>query len=301
VGYGNDKPAVAVDSWPQSPYRGRIYVAWSRWRGVDTPIRIALSTSDARGGTWTPPHIVAGLPDVVSAFATLAIGPGGTAYLGWTDDHRRIFLARSTNGGRSFENAVLVAQAGGPPSALCGYSGVAVPAQPRRCVTTNPSVTVGDARVYVTWTGSGRGGSDQDVFVRSFLSSLAPASSPVRVTDPQRADRGDQFLAASSFDAGDHRLWVCFYDTADTRSRLRTRYSCTASRDGLSWAPVLPVAAVASNETLDAALDHGYGDYEGVVAVRGVAHPIWTDGRDLLRRGEEIFTTTLTAAELGGR
>jgi hypothetical protein len=29
-----------------------------------------------------------------------------------------------------------------------------------------------------------------------------------------------------------------------------------------------------------------------------VAHPIWTDARDLRTRGEEIYTRALTAADL---
>ncbi len=299
--YGNDKPAAAIDSWPGSPHRGRAYVAWSRWHGVDVPIRIALSTSDDDGRTWTSARPIAGLPDVVSGFASLSIGPGGAVYLAWTDDHRRVFVARSGNGGGSFAGPALVASPAGPPSALCGYSGVAVRAQPRRCITTDPSVVVGAGRVYVTWTGPGRGGIDQDVFVRSFSRLLRPLTRPVHVSVSEAARRGDQFLAASSFDRAGDRLWVCFYDTAADPRRVRARYSCTASRDGVAWSPALPVASVPSDETADDALDAGYGDYEGVVTVRGVAHPIWTDGRDLKSHGEEIFTTRLTADRLGRR
>ena len=245
--------------------------------------------------------MVAGLRGVVSGFASLSIGPGGAVYLAWTDDRRRVFVARSGNGGGAFDRRVLVDRLTGPPSPLCGNSGVAVPAQPRRCITTDPSVVVGDGRVFVTWTGPGRTANDQDVFARSFSSLLKPLTPPVHVSRPVSASRGDQFLAASSFDRADRRLWVCFYDTAADPRRVRARYSCTASRDGISWAPALPVASVASDETSDAALDPGYGDYEGVAAVAGVAHPIWTDGRDLNSQGEEIFTTTLSADRLARR
>jgi hypothetical protein len=298
AGWGNDKPAVAIDTGPASPHHGRVYVTWSRWYGRDTPIRIALSSSDDGGRTWTQPRVVAGVPGAVSAFSSLAVGRDGVVYLGWTDNARRVLVARSADGGASFGRPVLVSLAVGPPSALCGYSGVEIEAQPRRCITTDPSVAVARGRVYVTWTGPGRDHVDQDVYVRGFTPALAPATGAVPVTDRRRSLGGDQFLAASGYDSAGGRLWVCFYDTAGQPSRRQARYTCTASRDGTAWAQPVAAASVASDETVDEALDAGYGDYEGVVAAHGVAHPIWTDGRDLRRLGEEIYTTRLRAAAL---
>ena len=53
-------------------------------------------------------------------------------------------------------------------------------------------------------------------------------------------------------------------------------------------------ASVASDETQPGADPREYGDYEGLAVANGVAHPIWTDSRNLAVRGEEIYTTTLT-------
>jgi hypothetical protein len=58
------------------------------------------------------------------------------------------------------------------------------------------------------------------------------------------------------------------------------------------------MATVASNESKRPAIPFQYGDYEGLVVAGGVAHPIWTDARDLRTRGEEIYTRALTAADL---
>ncbi len=91
-------------------------------------------------------------------------------------------------------------------------------------------------------------------------------------------------------------LWVCYYDTRGDRSRLAAVYSCTASPDGgRGFAPPAPAASVASNERQPGADSHGFGDYEGLAVFGGVAHPIWTDSRDLDRLGEE---TTLGSADL---
>src|SRR6266566_1926883 len=74
---------------------------------------------------------------------------------------------------------------------------------------------------------------------------------------------------------------------------------------GLSFAPNVKVTTAMSNESSanpDADAGNQYGDYEGIVALGGVIHPIWTDGRldavsnpatgNLFR--EEIFTATIT-------
>jgi hypothetical protein len=58
------------------------------------------------------------------------------------------------------------------------------------------------------------------------------------------------------------------------------------------------VSSVASNEVHAPALDFQFGDYEGLAVAGGIAHPVWTDARDLQARGEEIYTSTLTAADL---
>jgi hypothetical protein len=92
---------------------------------------------------------------------------------------------------------------------------------------------------------------------------------------------------------------VCFYDTAADATRRTARYTCTASADGgATWAVPRAVASVASDETRKPAYSFQYGDYAGLAVAGGVAHPIWTDSRDLRVRGEEIYSTTLTPADL---
>ena len=41
-------------------------------------------------------------------------------------------------------------------------------------------------------------------------------------------------------------------------------------------------------------------DYEGLVVNGGVAHPAWTDSRDLDRLGEEIYSATVRDSDLKG-
>lgn len=52
-----------------------------------------------------------------------------------------------------------------------------------------------------------------------------------------------------------------------------------------------------SDETHDSSDLNQYGDYAGLAAAAGVAHPLWTDSRDVALR-EEIYATAIRAATL---
>ena len=66
---------------------------------------------------------------------------------------------------------------------------------------------------------------------------------------------------------------------------------------GTTFAPPVHAASVASDETVAGALGQ-FGYYQGIAVANGVAHPIWTDTRDLGTLDEEIYTTALSEADL---
>jgi hypothetical protein len=298
----NDKPALAVDTEAASPHRGRVYLAWSRApRGP--PLQIVLTHSDDGGATWSPPVKVAATAATAPGqlFPGLGIGPTGTVYVVWADVFRELFATQSADGGRTFAPSLHVASALAPPptDAFCSGLGAPIPAQPYRCVTPTPLVVPLPDEVVVTYSA---GDPQLDVYV-AILDPLLRARTALRRVNPDDGRyRSDQFMPASAYDASTGLLWTCFYDTRFDRRRVRSRYSCTDSADGgLTWAPPAPVASVGSDEVHRPALAaFGFGDYEGLAVAAGVAHPIWTDGRLLKTRGEEIFTTSLTAEDLPG-
>jgi hypothetical protein len=301
----DDKPAIAVDSGPTSPHSGRVYVAWTRItpdrKSKSDRLVIVLSHSDDLGATWSRPVVVQGAP-TASTFASIAVDASGTVFVSWTTVNRFVIVDRSTDGGGHFGPDVVVAEVAGLPVSLCDQLGsFGIPAQSERCITPAPMVLVDSRagapeRVYVTYATPDASGRAQDVVVRPYDAVLAPLG-PEHAVHPLGAGR-DQFLPASAVDEAG-RIWVCFYDTMADTTRRTTRFSCTASVDGgATWALPYPVASVVSDETRKLASPFQYGDYEGLAVAGGIAHPIWTDGRDLRTRGEEIYTTTLTPADL---
>lgn len=284
---GNDKPAIAVDQ-----RSGRVYVAWTRFYG-GRRLPVEVSSSDDGGLTWSiPVRVHEAGPQL---FASIAVGPDGAVYVAWDEFFAgRITVARSSDGGRSFEPPVGVAEyeQGIWGTTHCRPYGVPIPAQPRDCVRPNPIVTAGGGSVFVTWAAEGESDS-QDVFLRRFDESLRPRGS-ARVVRPDGDAPSDQFWPASAYDRSDGTLWACFYDTRDDGGRRRAVFTCTASRDGGdSWLAPAAVASVASDETAPGATAAEYGDYEGVAAARGRAHAAWTDSRRLRLWSEEIYSARL--------
>jgi hypothetical protein len=295
----NDKPALASDNVGASPHHGRAYLVWDRY--TSSTDRLVISHSDDGGRTWSVPRLVRGASSTSGTVSVdgLTVGPGGTVYLTWEDDDDVAWVSRSTDGGQSFRASVRVAKTGLPFSRSCEENpesggGTAIPAQAQRCVDVNASLAVGPARVVVVYTARRRG-RHLGVDATSFDSMLRRRSAPVSIRPSHGPLRSDQFLPVAAADRNNGRIWACWYDTRGDATRRSAVFTCSASRDGRRWAIALPVASVRSDESRPPADILQFGDYEGLtVGADGVAHPIWTDSRNLATLGEEIYTTALS-------
>jgi hypothetical protein len=294
----NDKEAIAVDTAPESPHAGRLYLAWSRFYRPSKAFEIVVSHSDDAGVTWSrAARAAAGIGGPSQTYASVATGADGAVYVAWLTLDRHIVFARSVDGGDHFAQAALVALAAQVPVGPCHFGGTGIPAQPKRCIASAPLLTVDRirGRVYITWGAAGPRGREQNVYVSAYdAATAAPVVGQVQVNPPDGATVSDQFLPASAVDESTGRLWACWYDTTGDRTRKRTRYTCSASSDGgATWAAPVAAATTFSNLTVKAATSFEYGDYAGLAVANGIAHPMWTDSRNLATSGEEIYTTAL--------
>ncbi|MER3487857.1 MAG: hypothetical protein C4307_03555, partial [Chloroflexota bacterium] len=295
----DDKPAIAADTSPVSPYRGRVYVVWTRATRAGT-LSVRLSRSDDGGRSWAAP-IRVNRGGIQPTYAALAVARNGTVYVAWDDmGEFGIWIARSTDGGATFHDQRKVASFVAVTIPHCG-AGIVIPAQPRTCVNANPSVSVDSSggrysgRVYVSYARTEFRGR-QAAYVAIFDARLRrlyadPETGEGRPIAPRSAAKGaDQFWPESTVDPVTGTVWACFYDTLGDPARRRAFFSCTLSRDGgATWARPVRVASVASDATQRNASGH-YGVYQGLAAASGVAHPMWTDTRDVDALGEEIYT-----------
>ena len=111
-----------------SVLEGSVYVVWQDERVIDT-INVYFSKSTDRGTTFAPGIPVSNIPDsVAQLFPAIDVDNSGVVYVAWTVlsydmvNAYGIWLAKSLNGGISFEPAVQISDFGVFPS-LSVYGG----------------------------------------------------------------------------------------------------------------------------------------------------------------------------------
>ena len=291
----DDKPWLVVDAFPSSPTSGRVYVVFY------ATSHIVLTHSDDGGLTWSPPAEI----DAVGGFNGLAVAPDGALYLSGVNGkpgspEAVVTVGRSTDGGLHVQTKVVFARIAAP-SPRCGVEQAwVIPAQ-HRCITPLPSLAVDSSpgpfhgRVYLTFENLSHGVVETRFLAFTPELARAPGFAAPRPVAPPPRTAADRFLPALVVDQSTGAVVVCFYVTPRGRNRGTAVYSCARSTNGgLGWTKPVRAASRTSNENSPQAnYVFQYGDYEGVAASGGAAHPIWTDSRKLASRGEEIYTSTL--------
>jgi hypothetical protein len=298
TGDNNDKELMCVDSHPTSPFKDNIYVVW------DVPgggMRFARSTN--KGVSWSS---VMSLSTDQAIGSHVATGPAGEVYVGWPDvNSQELRIRRSTDGGATF----------GPVAKIATTNDafeISIPAMCERKALIYLSLGVdrsGGPRngwVYAVWTDRDGGTSDPGCngitstananihFSRSTDGGTTWSASQIINTT---APTVDQFNPWMDVDPLDGTIHVMFYDTRDDPGRIKTNVYYIASSDGgSSWVDEAKVTTAQTDETESSAdLGNQYGDYNGLVAYRGMAHPIWTDRRaGVPGSNEQIFTARVT-------
>lgn len=303
--------AIAPDSrrfvdrapWIAADATGRAYVVWTRLyetfatNAILTRAVLLLSRTDDGGRTWSKASAFA--PRYRQPYvARVAVAPDGVVAVAIADAGARdLVLLRSRDGGRSFGAPTEISALREPPIPNCGAGSVLVPAQPQRCVGPAPTVLFAPGGDTVIVYAEPEHDGTQAVWSAT-VGRDGGLGVPKRVGRPDTT-KADQFWPAAAFDRSDGLLWVCYYDTAGDVFRRKAWFTCTASKDrGETWSEPIRAADVPSDETEIAGDRRGYGDYEALLAVGGVAHPLWTDTRQLVRTNEEIFTSSIPARRL---
>jgi hypothetical protein len=279
----DDAPALAAD-----PRSGRLDAAWSR--NLDRKSStVVTSVSDDGGRTWSPPRPVSSALEFPHR-AQIAVAPDGTVYVAGIDVRFGLWVARSTDGGRSFGAPRRAAPLVANPARWCGLTGYTpIPNEMKTCAGPDPTLLVTRDRVLVVYDDVAPDRT-QDVLVAALDRRLRPLFR-TRVGPPDRG-KADQYLPAAAVDRDTGTIWACWYDTTFDPHAHRSWFTCSASRTGRTWTP--PERAAAEPSPTDEVYFYSAqpGLYPSVVAAGGVAHAFWVDAH-VIEAGADAYTAAL--------
>ncbi len=180
------------------------YALWERSSGHGIGTDLMLSRSPAFGHVWEPPVKATDKQEPsTNAFSSLSVSPRGEVYAVWLDGRdaaqRRpgtssVYLAKSTDGGRSFEPNVPVVHGA--------------------CPCCRPTAVFGkDGAVHVSWRHVFPGNL-RDMATATSRDGGRTFGAPVRVAEDRWKIDGCPHSGASMAVTGD-RLWVAWYSDGD--------------------------------------------------------------------------------------
>jgi hypothetical protein len=307
----NDKPMITADANINSPFRDNVYIAWDAASGGSASgggVRVARSSDHGVTFTITRADDPKGPGRAIGAVPF--VGPNGEIYLAWNDyAANTIAFSRSFDGGATWDAQSVIASKQLPFD-------IRIPAEFNRGALVYPACDTDRSkgahrgRLVCSWMDLAGNGTT-DIFTSYSDDKGATWSLSKSAADalPFAVDRFNQWL---SIDPTNGVVNVSFYDTRNdtTGARYMTDIYLSRSSDGgASFAPNVRASDVSSNEhDCDgvfpcSAINYGnqQGDYSGIVAYGGVAHPVWTDSRRnrdsvngcSVPAMEEVFTTSV--------
>jgi hypothetical protein len=288
-GFGNllDKNHMWIDNSPTSPYEGNLYNAWTAFGGSnDNDIEISRSTDD--GLTWSTPVNISQIINAGnhSQGVNIQTGPNGevyavfTIYDNWPSDEDAMALARSFDGGVTWETFRIISNIKGIRSSGTGKN-MRVNAFPSMAVDISSGPRRGN--IYVTWTNTGvpgiNSGSDVDVYMIRSEDDGSTWSEPIRVNQDPAGQGKKHYFGWITSDPATGTLSMIFYDDRNV-SGSQLQVFCANSMDGGdTWEDFQVSDVTFTPSPIPGLASQYFGDYLGITARNGKVYPVWTDNR----------------------
>ena len=270
-----DKPGIVTDNVAGSPFKGNVYLAWTRFDVYGSPdpehhSQIYFTRSTDGGKTFSMPFRISDTggdcldSDNTVEGAVPAVGPKGEVYIVWAGSSGLVF-DRSLDGGLTFgKDRSVGPMPGGWDIPIAGtdrsngmpVTGVDLSAGPRK------------GTIYVNWVDERNG--DPDVFVTRSSDGGQTWSVPLRVNDDPVKNGKAQFLTWMAVDPFDGSVNMVFYDRRDmegTRTRLTLARSIDGGRTFVNHK--IDQEPFSFNDKVF------FGDYSGIAAYDGRVVPVF--------------------------
>ncbi len=290
TGWGDlaDKNHMWIDAKEGSPYENHLYNAWTDFGGPNNN-QVVLKRSTDKGESWDPK---VNLSQAISTSGhnqgvNISTGPNGEVYAVWTiydnwpNDENSMGMARSFDGGATWESAYRIIDN------IKGIRNSGVPQNMR--VNSFPVMAVdasngpNSGNIYVVWTNSGvpgvNTGSDKDIYLIKSTDEGLTWSDPIRVNQDPIGQGKTHYLPWITCDASSGVLSVIFYDNRNTSPSQAEAWVAVSTNGGESWED-FKVSDVAFTPSPIPGLASGYfGDYLAIHSSEGKVYPCWTDNR----------------------
>jgi hypothetical protein len=276
-----DKNWVTVDN-SNSTFSGNVYVCWTRFTPTSDHIRVARSTD--HGDSWhNSMQVSPTSQNGAVQGCQVAVGPEGEVYVAWEvffiNGLRQHFFAKSTDGGVTFNSAKPITSLFREVNFESGYRKNSFPALAVSPVNGNV------ADVFSAFTAPG---GTKVLFTQS-TNGGSSFSNPFTLVD---VFGGVQFFPAVAFDdAGTiHASW---FDTRNSGSAQAAKFDVYATFSSDNGATFAPNARVTPTPVFAGKFNSFIGDYSGIAAAGGFAHPVWNNG-GFISLHTHLQTATLT-------
>ena len=283
-----DKNHMWIDTKVGSPYENYLYNAWTDFGGPFNE-DVVLQSSDDFGMTW---GTKVNLSQAINTSGhhqgvNISTGPNGEVYAVWTiydnwpNDENSMGMARSFDGGATWEPAFRIIDN------IKGIRNSGVPQNMR--VNSFPVMAVdcsngpNSGAIYVVWTNSGvpgvNTGSDKDVYMIKSTDHGDTWGDPIRVNQDPIGQGKTHYLPWIAADPSSGILSVIFYDNRNTSPNQAEAWVAVSTNGGETWED-FKVSDVAFTPSPIPGLASGYmGDYLAIHATDGKVYPCWTDNR----------------------
>jgi hypothetical protein len=274
-----DKPWLKADMSKDSPNKGNLYVAWTKFDvyGSSKPehkSNIYFSRSVDAGKSFAVPHKISDAPgDALDKSDTVmgacpAAGPKGEVYVVWAGP-KSLFFAKSTDAGVKFGKNTVICDCAGWDFAITGLG------RADGLPSMGVDITKGKDRgaIYVCWADTRNG--DPDVFLIVSRDDGETWSEPLRVNNDAKGNGKEQWFPWLVVDPVDGSVNIAYYDRG-TREGTSTDVTLARSVDGGRTFVYYKL----NEEPYDLNKLGFFGDYLGIDCFGGRAVVLWMHPMD---------------------